>query len=68
MSLGTRETSVDRAAFPSCEHYPSKSLQKNASIFSSDDGAASFHVGLLLAMVPGTATSQPENFIVLHAM
>lgn len=27
-SLGTRETSADRAAFSSCEHYPSRSLRK----------------------------------------
>lgn len=37
--------------------------QKNASIFTSVGGTVSFHVDLLLATVPGTATSQSENFI-----
>lgn len=42
--------------------------QKNTSTFSSADSTASCHVGLLLVMVPGTAASQPENFIVLDEM
>lgn len=38
--------------------------QKSPSIFISVGGTVSFHVDLLVTMVPGTVSSRPENFIV----
>ena len=57
-----------QSCFPQLWALSLQKFQKNALTLISANGTASFHLGLLLVTVPGTAASHTENFVVLDAI